>query len=130
MSVTSRNVPVSGRPLVPASPVPATVVELLRQSGRGDEAAFAQLYDATSARLFGLVLGVVRDVTLAEEVAQEAYLRVWRHSARFNPNRGSALGWIMTAAHQAAVDRLRNEASPITSTTRAAPPTTSAMPAR
>jgi RNA polymerase sigma-70 factor (ECF subfamily) len=129
MTAASRNVPVSGRSPVDVSPAPATVVDLLRRSGRGDETAFAQLYDSTSSRLFGLVLGVVRDVALAEEVAQEAYLRVWRHSARFDPNRGSAVGWIMTTAHRAAVDRLRDGTSPMTTTVSAGPPAPLAAPA-
>ena len=48
---------------------------------RGDEAAFAELYDATSARVYGLVLRVVRDPAQAEEVAQEAFLEIWRTAA-------------------------------------------------
>ncbi|MFQ6172078.1 ECF RNA polymerase sigma factor SigK [Oryzobacter sp. R7] len=84
------------------------LAELLRRSARGDEAAFAELYDATSRRLFGLVLRVVRDHAMSEEVTQEVYLDVWRQSARFDPDRGSALSWLMTIAHRAAVDRVRS----------------------
>jgi len=82
--------------------------ELLRASARGDEAAFAQLYDATSRRLYGLVLRVVRDPAQAEEVAQEAFLDIWRTSARFDPDRGSAMSWMLTIAHRKAVDRVRS----------------------
>lgn len=81
---------------------------LLRLSARGDEAAFAQVYDATSARLYGLVLRVVRDPSQAEEVTQEAYLDVWRKAARFDQERGSAISWLMTIAHRKAVDRVRS----------------------
>ena len=84
------------------------LAELLRRCARGDEAAFAELYDATSRRLFGLVLRIVRDHAMSEEVTQEVYLDIWRTSARFDPSRGSALSWMMTIAHRTAVDRVRS----------------------
>lgn len=74
----------------------------------GDERAFAELYDAVSARLFGLVLRVVRDPAQSEEVSQEAFLEIWKTATRFDEGRGSALGWMMTIAHRKAVDRVRS----------------------
>ncbi|WP_030482916.1 ECF RNA polymerase sigma factor SigK [Nocardioides aequoreus] len=91
---------------------------LLQRCGRGDEAAFAALYDATSPRVFGLVLRVVRDRNQAEEVTQEVFLEVWRHSARYDAARGSAISWLLTIAHRRAVDRVRSaEASTARDTT-------------
>ena len=81
---------------------------LLRQASVGDEGAFAELYDAVSARLFGLVLRVVRDPAQSEEVSQEAFLEIWKTATRFDEGRGSALGWMMTIAHRKAVDRVRS----------------------
>jgi RNA polymerase sigma-70 factor (ECF subfamily) len=81
---------------------------LLRRSGRGDEAAFAELYDATAARAYGLAVRVVRDPAQAEEVAQEAFLEIWRTASRFDPERGSAVSWILTLVHRKAVDRVRS----------------------
>ena len=90
----------------------ADLADLLRRSSRGDEDAFAAVYDATARRLFGLVLRIVRDHAMSEEVTQEVYLDVWRHCARFDPERGSAMSWLMTIAHRTAVDRVRaSEAS-------------------
>lgn len=86
----------------------AALAELLKACSLGDEAAFATLYDATAARLFGLVLRTVRDRAQAEEVTQDAYLDIWRNSARFDPDRGSALSWLMTIGHRKAVDRVRS----------------------
>jgi RNA polymerase sigma-70 factor (ECF subfamily) len=84
------------------------LADLLKASARGDQAAFAQLYDATSARAFGLAVRVVRDPAQAEEVAQEAFLDIWRTASRFDPDRGSPLAWMLTIVHRKAVDRVRS----------------------
>ncbi|MCW2849757.1 MAG: sigK [Marmoricola sp.] len=86
----------------------ADLAQLLRLSGRGDEAAFAQLYDATCARAYGLAVRVVRDPSQAEEVAQEAFLEIWRTASRFDAAKGSAVSWILTLVHRKAVDRVRS----------------------
>jgi RNA polymerase sigma-70 factor (ECF subfamily) len=86
----------------------AELADLLKACSLGEEEAFARLYDATAARLFGLVLRTVRDRAQAEEVTQDAYLDVWRNSARFDPSRGSAMSWLMTIGHRKAVDRVRS----------------------
>ena len=92
----------------PEGPARIDLDRLLRRSAAGDEDAFAQLYDAVSSRLYGLVRRVVRDPAQSEEVAQEVFLDIWRHSARFDPTRGSALSWMLTIAHRKAVDRVRS----------------------
>lgn len=91
-----------------APSVNTELAELLKACSLGEEAAFAKLYDATAARLFGLVLRTVRDRAQAEEVTQDAYLDIWRNSSRFDPDRGSALSWLMTIGHRKAVDRVRS----------------------
>ncbi|GAB2775293.1 sigma-70 family RNA polymerase sigma factor [Terrabacter koreensis] len=87
---------------------PVQLERLLRRAATGDESAFAELYDAVSARLFGLVRRVVRDPAQSEEVTQEVFLEIWRHSARFDPSKGAALSWMLTIAHRKAVDRVRS----------------------
>lgn len=87
---------------------PAALARLLKRSAGGDEAAFTELYDLVSPRVYGLVRRVVRDPYQSEEVAQEVFLDIWRHSARFDPDRGSALAWMLTIAHRKAVDRVRS----------------------
>lgn len=84
------------------------LADLLRRSGRGDEAAFAALYDATAARVHGLAVRVVRDPAQAEEVTQESFLEIWRTATRFDPSKGSALSWLLTITHRKAVDRVRS----------------------
>jgi RNA polymerase sigma-70 factor (ECF subfamily) len=82
--------------------------DLLRRSARGDHTAFSALYDATAARVYGLVLRVVRDPAQAEEVTQECFLDFWRQAGRFDPARGSAVSWLLTIAHRKGVDRVRS----------------------
>jgi len=94
--------------------------ELLKRVARGDEAAFAALYDQLSPRLYGLVLRVVRDPAMAEEVAQEALVEAWRSAARFDPAKGSAVSWMLTIAHRRAVDRVRSEQAASTRLRKAA----------
>src|SRR6195952_3531607 len=84
------------------------LANLLKLSGRGDEAAFAELYDATSARAYGMAVRVVRDPSQAEEVAQEAFLEIWKTASRFDSAKGSAVSWVLTIVHRKAVDRVRS----------------------
>lgn len=87
---------------------PPDLAELLRRCGRGDEQAFATLYDAMAARVFGLAKRVVRDPAQAEEVTQEAFLDIWRSSGRFDESQGHAVSWMLTVVHRKAVDRVRS----------------------
>ncbi|MCQ1947629.1 ECF RNA polymerase sigma factor SigK [Arthrobacter sp. zg-Y1116] len=84
--------------------------DLVRRCGEGDETSFAALYDATSAKVYGLAVRVTRSPEIAAEVVQEVYLMAWQQSARFDPARGTVLGWLCTLAHRRAVDRVRQVA--------------------
>lgn len=74
----------------------------------GDQGAFAQLYDATSRTVFGIVLRVVQNHAQAEEVTQEVYVEAWRAARRFDPALGTPSAWLNTIAHRKAVDRVRS----------------------
>lgn len=92
----------------PDGPPEDPAATLLRQVARGDEDAFARLYDLVAARVYGMARRVVRDPAQAEEVVQEVLLEVWRAAASYQPDRGSGIGWILALAHRRAVDRVRH----------------------
>ncbi|WP_307846733.1 sigma-70 family RNA polymerase sigma factor [Actinospica durhamensis] len=83
--------------------------ELLRQTARGDASAFEALTRYFAPLVFGVALRVCEDRSLAEEVAQEAFLDIWRTAARYERDRGSAHAWIVTITHRRAVDQVRSE---------------------
>ena len=64
---------------------PAELVWLIAAVAKGDEAAFERLYAATRAKLFGVVLRILRRQDLAEEVIQETYVKIWNSAGQFNP---------------------------------------------
>ncbi len=76
---------------------------------RGDDAAFAVVYDRAAPAVLGTARRILRDPAQSEEVMQEVLLEVWRSAARFDPAAGSAAAWIATLAHRRAVDRVRSE---------------------
>jgi RNA polymerase sigma-70 factor (ECF subfamily) len=82
--------------------------ELLGLVARGDQEAFAAVYETVSGPVLGLVRNVLRDRAQSEEVAQEVLVEVWRSAARFRASRGSAMSWVLTLAHRRAVDRVRS----------------------
>lgn len=81
--------------------------ELLRAVARGDERAFAALYDSYSAILFGLLLRILNSRAEAEDVLQEVFLQIWQRAANFDETRGRPFTWMVTLARSRAIDRLR-----------------------
>jgi RNA polymerase sigma-70 factor (ECF subfamily) len=79
---------------------------LLRMSGK-DEAAFKELYAATRRKLFATILLLVKRSYLAEEILQEAYVRIWLNAALYRPTLGSPMVWMITIARNLAIDLAR-----------------------
>ena len=84
---------------------------LIQRVGRGDQAAFADLYDVAAPLVHGIVLKVVRDPSHAEEVVQEVFVELWRIAPRYDSAKGTVTSWVATIAHRRAVDRVRSEQS-------------------
>jgi len=81
--------------------------ELLRAVARGDESAFARVYDRYSPILLGLLLRILRSRAEAEDVLQDVFLQVWQQARSFDQTRGRAFTWLVTLARSRAIDRLR-----------------------
>ena len=87
------------------------LASMLGEVSRGDRAAFTRLYEATSPKLYAIVLHIVRRRDLTDELLQETYLRIWQHAGQFNPQRGSPMAWMATIARNCALDERRRAAS-------------------
>jgi RNA polymerase sigma-70 factor (ECF subfamily) len=90
--------------------VPTTardISEYLARVSRGDRTAFAKLYAATSAKLFGIILRILIRRDLAEEVLQEVYVRIWQKAGDFDPDRASPISWMAAIARNRALDEVR-----------------------
>src|ERR687887_486155 len=92
---------------------PAELVGLIEAVAKGDQAAFERLYAATRAKLYGVVLRILRRQDLAEEVIQETYVKIWNSAGQFNPALSSPITWMASIARNRAIDvvRKRSEAS-------------------
>jgi RNA polymerase sigma-70 factor (ECF subfamily) len=82
----------------------ALIVSVARQQ---DKAAFAQLFGHFAPRIKAFLRRSGLDELAAEELAQEAMLRVWRKADKFDPGAGEAAGWIFTIARNLRIDTLR-----------------------
>jgi RNA polymerase sigma-70 factor (ECF subfamily) len=80
---------------------------LLERMSAKDEAAFERLYEATKRKLFATVLPIVRRRHLAEEVVQEAYVRIWLNAACYRPSLGTPMLWMIIIARNLAIDLVR-----------------------
>jgi RNA polymerase sigma factor (sigma-70 family) len=87
----------------------AALIGLLKATSLGDRAAFRRLYDATAPKLFGIVLRITSNRSVAEEVLQETYIRVWQNAERYMPEAGQPFAWLAAIARNRAIDRLRSE---------------------
>ena len=83
------------------------LAEALEKSARGDRAAFRRVYDATSAKLFGVALRILHDRQAAEDVLQEAYVTIWNKASTFDATRASPITWLATITRNRSIDRLR-----------------------
>ena len=103
--------------------------DLLAGMAVGEQAAAIAFVRRYQRRVFGLAYSMTGDAGVAEDVAQEAMTRVWRHAPVFDPRRGSVTSWVLTITRNLAIDALRmRRAVPTDPTTSLSPcwPATSA----
>lgn len=83
------------------------ISELILRVALRDRIAFDRLYAATSAKLFGTCLRVLKDRGEAEEAVQEVFIRIWLKADRFAVTGQSPMSWLIAIARHHAIDRLR-----------------------
>lgn len=81
-----------------------TLMELI---GRGDTQAFEELYDRYVRGCFGLAMKIVREPSIAEEVVQDVFMKLWSRPGVFTSDRGKFSSWLLTLVHNRSVDKLR-----------------------
>jgi RNA polymerase sigma-70 factor (ECF subfamily) len=82
-------------------------VELAAGIAAGDESALAGLFERYGALAYGVALRVLGDPGRAEDAVQDAFLKVWRGAAGFDPARGTLRGWLITSVRNRCIDMLR-----------------------
>lgn len=85
----------------------AALVGIMGRLAVGEQDALSELYQRTSAKLFGVCLRILNDREEAEDVLQDVYLTVWRRADRFDSGRASPITWLATIARNRSIDRLR-----------------------
>ena len=83
------------------------ITALLARVAGGDSAAFDALYQATSLKLFGICVRILRRQELAEEILQEVYVRIWDKAETFDASRASPITWMAAIARNRALDEAR-----------------------
>jgi RNA polymerase sigma-70 factor, ECF subfamily len=89
------------------SSTPVEITWMLAAVAKGDPSALERLYQATCAKLYGVVLRIVRRHDLAADVIEESYLQIWRSAGEFNPGHSSPLAWMVAIARRMAIDVAR-----------------------
>ena len=83
-------------------------IDVMRRVAAHDQQALWALYQQYGKAVYSLAYRVLQNSTLAEEVAQDTFLKVWQRS-QWDPNKGKLKNWLLAITHFTAVDRLRHE---------------------
>lgn len=80
----------------------------LEACAQGDRKALQALYDHEGARMMGVARRIARDDAMAEDIVHDAIIRIWIRAASFDPERGSAKGWIYSITRHLALNSIRS----------------------
>lgn len=81
--------------------------QLLASVAQGDEAAFAELYQVTSAKLYSVALRILRSKEAAEDVVQDSYFKIWERASGFDPRIAAPVTWMAAIVRNRALDEIR-----------------------
>ncbi|MEM7085742.1 MAG: sigma-70 family RNA polymerase sigma factor [Bacteroidota bacterium] len=83
---------------------------LILEMQNGNHSAFSEIYEMYSKAIYGVVIAVVREESLAEEVLQDVFIKVWKSSNSYNPSKGRFYTWLLNIARNTAIDMTRSKA--------------------
>lgn len=98
-----------GFSIMKATPDP--LLALIEKTALEDRAAFAALYELSAGKLYSVILRILHEPSLAEEVMQEVYIKIWEKAALYNPEAGRVISWMTAIARNQAIDVLRRRES-------------------
>lgn len=84
------------------------LIEALVRVAQRDRSALRQVYDMTSAKLFGVCLRISADRDAAEDILQDVYIKIWNRAGRFDAGRASPITWLCAIARNTAIDWCRS----------------------
>jgi len=82
--------------------------ELLQKTAAGDQLAFKELYEKSSPKLMSLCLRLMQTESLAEDVLQEGFIKIWDKAETYTPGKGKAMTWMATVIRNKGLDKLRS----------------------
>ncbi|MCB1801645.1 MAG: sigma-70 family RNA polymerase sigma factor [Gammaproteobacteria bacterium] len=80
---------------------------MLARAALGDRLAFADLYRATSAKLFAVLLRMLKNEEMAEDALQDVFIKVWHRAGEYHAGKGTVMTWLISIARYRAIDMLR-----------------------
>jgi RNA polymerase sigma-70 factor (ECF subfamily) len=86
-----------------------TEKELVRLLQQREKRGFTLLYDNYSSALYGVIRKIVRSEELAQDVMQDAFVKIWRGIDSYDPSKGTLFTWILNVARNTAIDRVRSQ---------------------
>lgn len=91
-----------------AAPATAEAQALLLRVAMGDHSAFEALYRLAAGALLATCLRLIPDRAEAEDVLQESFVAIWHKADQFDPQRATAMTWLIAVVRNKAIDRLRS----------------------
>lgn len=83
---------------------------IILEMQNGNHDAFSKIYGMYSKAIYGVVIAIVRDNSLAEEVLQDVFIKVWNNSGSYTLQKGRFYTWLLNIARNAAIDTTRSKA--------------------
>ena len=93
-----------------AAPDAEVIGQLLARCAQGDRGAFQRLYQASSPKLYGVALRILRRDDWAEEILQECYVSIWVHARDYRPGLAAPMTWMTSIVRNRCLDWLRRPA--------------------